>query len=331
MGVMGWVYGLIFSTLLRGDMEDLAAAEALCLAQRPSSGVACVVVRASDLKDTPGTGMYSVVPAESNVGPRVAREDVATFMLSLLATHEFDGKAISIGCSSGRQEWTKDAPTRQTSASEDPKAAAACARVLELEREVAELNAHLTEAKASHSNGFGVAGSGPTIATAGLLTGAGGRCDDDGAGLGLTDQIAISDSSPGSDATDDAEHGQRECAEGKCSPSIAATHVQRTAASESEDAADTGDSQALPVLLQIAGTEGDAPSTARPSKARNCRIAIRSKRRSTPKERSKTELAVASATCLATRAGQPEASTYPSGYEPSPQPWRTSTCGCLRY
>lgn len=155
MGPMGWVYSIVFSTLLRGDREDLRAAEGLCLTLRPSSDVTCVVVRASDLNDSPGTGDYVVAPAHRNVGVSVAREDVATFMLSLLTNSEYDGRAVSIGSTNGVERLLADRsaqrkpaelPTRQgeVKASESLEVDT---RVLGLERELAALSKQLSELK----------------------------------------------------------------------------------------------------------------------------------------------------------------------------------------
>ncbi len=96
-GWMGWVYSAMFSTVLLGEMEDLTAAEGECRGQRKGPGVACVVVRASDLSDASGVGKFVLAPAGGVVGATVTREDVATFLLSLVKDHRYDGKAVSIG------------------------------------------------------------------------------------------------------------------------------------------------------------------------------------------------------------------------------------------
>lgn len=95
-GAMGWLYSLMFATLLSSDKEDLAAAEAACLGMPRAEGVACIVVRAADLIDGEGLGRYHVATSTGPVGESVARADVARFLLSLSSDDRYDGRAVSV-------------------------------------------------------------------------------------------------------------------------------------------------------------------------------------------------------------------------------------------
>ena len=111
LGFGGWVFSLIFATLLRKTKDDLNAAEALAIGapaglfygeasphSRPS-GVSVVVVRPAGLSDEPGDGTkYDVVAkVDGTVGGSVAREDVARFMLTLTTDKSYDNGAVSVG------------------------------------------------------------------------------------------------------------------------------------------------------------------------------------------------------------------------------------------
>ena len=96
-GPMGWLVAIMFQTVLKRDMDDLAAAETECLTLPKRSGLTAVVVRAADLSDRDGTGDFLVTTAEGSVGTSVAREDVARFMLSLVHNQEHDRMTVSIG------------------------------------------------------------------------------------------------------------------------------------------------------------------------------------------------------------------------------------------
>jgi len=113
LGFGGWVFAALFSTLLRGTKNDLAATEELCIGSaegwvssarphaRPSE-VSCVVVRPAGLSNAPGEGKYDVALASGTVGGSVAREDVARFMLTLVADAQYDNGAVSVGGSAPR-------------------------------------------------------------------------------------------------------------------------------------------------------------------------------------------------------------------------------------
>ena len=95
-GPVGWLHSLMFATLLSGDRDDLAAAEAACLGQPRGGDLACVVVRAADLVDGEGHGSYHVAAATERVGRSIPREDVARFLLALAHDHQYDGLAVSV-------------------------------------------------------------------------------------------------------------------------------------------------------------------------------------------------------------------------------------------
>ena len=109
LGFSGWVFSIIFATLLRKTKEDLNAAEALAIGApagalygaatphaRPE-GVSVVVVRPAGLSNAPGGGAYDVALVDGTVGGSVAREDVARFMLTLAAETKYDNGAVSVG------------------------------------------------------------------------------------------------------------------------------------------------------------------------------------------------------------------------------------------
>lgn len=109
LGFGGWVFAIIFATILKKTKEDLNAAEALAIGapagmiygaaqphSRPS-GVHCVVVRPAGLSDAPGEGKYDVALADGTVGASVSREDVARFMLTLTSEEQYDDGAVSVG------------------------------------------------------------------------------------------------------------------------------------------------------------------------------------------------------------------------------------------
>ena len=89
LGFGGWIFSLIFATVLKKTKMDLNAAEAIAIGApagvlfgdatphaRPA-GVSVVVVRPAGLSDAPGDGKYDVARSDGVVGASVAREDVA--------------------------------------------------------------------------------------------------------------------------------------------------------------------------------------------------------------------------------------------------------------
>ena len=109
LGFGGWVFSLIFATILRKTKDDLNAAEALTIGapagmlygeasphSRPS-GVSVTIVRPAGLSDAPGEGKYDVAKVDGTVGASVAREDVARFMLTLTTDTSYDNGAVSVG------------------------------------------------------------------------------------------------------------------------------------------------------------------------------------------------------------------------------------------
>jgi uncharacterized protein YbjT (DUF2867 family) len=108
LGVGGWIFSAIFSTILRKTKIDLNAAEALAIgapagwmsaatAHSRPAGVSVVVVRPAGLSNAAGSGQYDVALAGGVVGHSVAREDVARFMLTLVTDTRYDNGAVSIG------------------------------------------------------------------------------------------------------------------------------------------------------------------------------------------------------------------------------------------
>lgn len=109
LGFGGWVFGALFATLLRGTKYDLQAAEDICIGSQPGwvysgkshsrpDGVSCVVVRPAGLSNAPGEGKYDVgASVADTVGASVAREDVARFMLTLVADAQYDNGAVAVG------------------------------------------------------------------------------------------------------------------------------------------------------------------------------------------------------------------------------------------
>ena len=109
LGFGGWIFALIFATLLKSTKADLNAAEALAIGapagllfgsetnhSRPY-GVSVVVVRPAGLSDAPGEGKYDVALSNGTVGASIAREDVARFMLTLVQENKYDNGAVSVG------------------------------------------------------------------------------------------------------------------------------------------------------------------------------------------------------------------------------------------
>ena len=88
-----WYERLFLSTLLRNEMKDKAAMEALV----DASGLDWIIVRAPFLTDDPGTGKIHVVSAETGeIARKLTREDLAAFMVARLASDEYLQKAVAI-------------------------------------------------------------------------------------------------------------------------------------------------------------------------------------------------------------------------------------------
>ena len=96
-GGIGWLFSLVFSTILSADRADLAAAETACMQVPRATDTTCVVVRAADLNDHVGTQDYVTASTDGDVGASIPREDVAHFLLSLLRCRDYDGRAVSLG------------------------------------------------------------------------------------------------------------------------------------------------------------------------------------------------------------------------------------------
>jgi uncharacterized protein YbjT (DUF2867 family) len=93
LGPPGWIFALVYTTLLRATKRDLEEAEALVRA----SELRYVIVRPSGLSDRPGRGRWSEAGPRGRVGGWIPREDVAAFLVSLVERTEHDRSAVSIG------------------------------------------------------------------------------------------------------------------------------------------------------------------------------------------------------------------------------------------
>ena len=119
LGWVGWMASYFFATAMREDREDLATAEALAIGapstwpwgeQVPHSrpkGISVVVVRPAGLTNEPRSHAHQCCRADEALHYGfVAREDVASFMVSLVSQERFDrwrDGAVSIACSIGAQ------------------------------------------------------------------------------------------------------------------------------------------------------------------------------------------------------------------------------------
>jgi len=117
LGWVGWMASYFFATAMREDREDLATAEALAIGapstwpwgeQVPHSrpkGISVVVVRPAGLTNEPRSHAHQCCRADEALqNGFVAREDVASFMVSLVSQERFDrwrDGAVSIACSIG--------------------------------------------------------------------------------------------------------------------------------------------------------------------------------------------------------------------------------------
>ena len=117
LGWVGWMASYFFATAMREDREDLATAEALAIGasstwpwgeQVPHSrpkGISVVVVRPAGLTNEPRSHAHQCCRADEALqNGFVAREDVASFMVSLVSHEHFDrwrDGAVSIGAHHG--------------------------------------------------------------------------------------------------------------------------------------------------------------------------------------------------------------------------------------
>ena len=88
-----WYERLFLSTLLRSEMKDKAALEAIV----DASGLDWIMVRLPFLTDDSGTGSIHVLSAESGeIAHKLTRADLATFMVAQLMSDEYIHKAVTI-------------------------------------------------------------------------------------------------------------------------------------------------------------------------------------------------------------------------------------------
>lgn len=88
-----WYQRLFLSTLLRAEMKDKAAMEAIV----DTSGLDWIIVRPPFLNDAPGTGNIHVLSAESKeTAHKLTRADLAAFMVAQLSSDEYLQKAVAV-------------------------------------------------------------------------------------------------------------------------------------------------------------------------------------------------------------------------------------------
>ncbi len=88
-----WYERLFLSTLLRSEMKDKAAMEALV----NTSSLDWIIVRLPFLTDDPGTGNIHVFSTETGeTAHKLTRADLAAFMVAQLSSDEYLQKAVAI-------------------------------------------------------------------------------------------------------------------------------------------------------------------------------------------------------------------------------------------
>jgi len=92
IGPAGWLFALVFNTLLGRVKRDLTAAEAAAEA----SPVTTIVVRPAGLTDEPETGQWHATHAAGRLGRTIPRGDLAAFLVHLVDDDRFDGQAVSV-------------------------------------------------------------------------------------------------------------------------------------------------------------------------------------------------------------------------------------------
>lgn len=88
-----WWERLLLSTLLRAEMKDKAAMEAIV----DASGLDWIIVRPPFLNDDPGTGDIHVFSAETKeIAHKLTRVDLAAFIVAQLSSNEYLQKAVAV-------------------------------------------------------------------------------------------------------------------------------------------------------------------------------------------------------------------------------------------
>jgi uncharacterized protein YbjT (DUF2867 family) len=85
-------FKLLAQTVLRASMQDKERQEEAVRA----SGLDWTIVRPGGLTDEPATGVYTVSTGRDVVAGRIARADVADFVLQQLGSVEYVGQAPAV-------------------------------------------------------------------------------------------------------------------------------------------------------------------------------------------------------------------------------------------
>ena len=93
MANTNWYERLFLSTLLRSEMKDKAAMEAIV----DASGLDWIIVRLPFLNDDRGTGNIHVFSAGTGeIAHKLTRADLAAFMVAQLSSDEYLQKAVAV-------------------------------------------------------------------------------------------------------------------------------------------------------------------------------------------------------------------------------------------
>jgi putative NADH-flavin reductase len=88
-----WYQRLFLATLLRAEMEDKGAMEAIV----DTSGLDWIIVRPPFLNDDPGTGDIHIFSAETKgTTHKLTRTDLAAFMVAQLSSDKYLQKAVAV-------------------------------------------------------------------------------------------------------------------------------------------------------------------------------------------------------------------------------------------
>jgi len=88
-----WWERLLLSTVLRAEMKDKAAMEAIV----DASGLDWTIVRPPFLNDDPGMGNIHVLSAQTGeTAHKLTRADLAAFMVAQLSSDEYLQKAVAV-------------------------------------------------------------------------------------------------------------------------------------------------------------------------------------------------------------------------------------------
>lgn len=107
---ISWVFGYVIKPFILAKVyDDLALGENVLLDSATSGkderckSKQYILFRPPGLDNKPALGSYSMLPCDADVsqmywkrGAQMPREDVATAMLSLVETHEWDGRGVSV-------------------------------------------------------------------------------------------------------------------------------------------------------------------------------------------------------------------------------------------